>query len=65
MNPGPHGPEPSCWRVLRRPTSFARVRLNSNSAANVSPRDLLVPPGFGNVCPGCDPATTPHMLAHI
>ena len=41
LNPGPHGPEPWRWRVLKYPGGSASGRLNSNDAALVSFGDLL------------------------
>ena len=49
LTPGPHGPEPYRISVLGCPAGSASARLNSNRAAYVSSRDLLVPPGSGNV----------------
>ena len=57
LNPGPHGPEP-CWLcVLWCPGGSADARQNSNCCALVSVRVLLDPPGAGNLCPGCAPAS--------
>jgi len=62
LNPGPHGPEPCRWRVLEYPVGSAGVRLNSNCGALVSFRVLLDPPGAGNLCPVCAPASrAPHV----
>jgi hypothetical protein len=44
----------ACPRVSGR---FAEVRLNSNCLSSVSVRVLREPPGAGNLCPGCAPAT--------
>ena len=43
--------------VLEHPGDSAEVRLNSNCRSSVSVSVLLEPPGAGNLCAGCAPAT--------
>ena len=56
MNPGPHGPEPSRWRVLQYPGGSSSVRAYLIAVCFVSFQVLQEPPGSGILCPGCAPA---------
>src|SRR6266702_3555435 len=56
LNPGPTVPNRIDGMSSGVPPAPQVSAWTQNRAANVSSRDLLIPPGSGNVCPGRDPA---------